>query len=150
MKSILLAIVLLLSVGTLSAQFIAAPDVPATAPNAEFPLHVRIFGNHWNYSRTGYHGFGRGDLLGDKPVGFEYTYSCSEPFLHNALKGEFYQARWKKQDLKLEILMQKVGSNHLHRCELNVALKHVPYGRYKGSVAPVTSPTSPAKPAAVQ
>jgi hypothetical protein len=137
---------LLLSASSLFAQFTAPPDVPATAPNPEFPLHVRIFGNRWNHVRGSYHGFGRGDLLGNKPTGFDYTYSCSEPFLHNALKGEFYQARWKKQDLKLEILMQKVGSDHLHRCELNVALKPTPYGSYGASGrapgAPVSVPAA--------
>lgn len=29
------------------------PDVPATAPNTEFPLHMHLFGVHWNYSRYG-------------------------------------------------------------------------------------------------
>jgi hypothetical protein len=135
MKSILLAILLFLTAGSLFAQFTAPPDVPATTPNPDFPLRVRIFGNRWNHVRGNYQGFGRGDLLGDKPRGFDYTYSCNEPFLHNALKQEFYQARWKKQNLKLEILMQRVGSEHLDRCELKVALKPVPYGRYHAPAA---------------
>ena len=152
MKNIVLSLLLLVSSCSLFAQYYTAPpDVPATAPNAEFPLHIRIFGIHWNYVRGIYEGFGRGDLLGDNPVGFDYTFSCSEPFLHNAQRDEFYQARWKKLDQKLEILMQKVGSDHLQKCELKIALKPTSYGRYGAHAADAapgaagsTSPVTPA------
>jgi hypothetical protein len=134
MRSLVLAFFLLLIVIPSAAQvFYEPPDVPATAPNPEFPVRVHILGSHWNYVRGSYRGYGRGDLLGDNPVGFDYTYSCSQPFLHNALREEFYQARWKKQDQKLEILTQKVGSDHFHHCELKVALKPVPYMHYKAN-----------------
>ena len=44
-------------------------------------------------------------------------------------RNEFYQARWKKPNRKLEILMQRIGSDHVDKCELDVALKQVPYIR---------------------
>lgn len=136
MKSFSLALLLFLFVCPSFAQrFYEPPDVATTVASPEFPLRVHIFGDHWNYVRGSYSGWGRGDLVGDKPVGFDYTYSCGQPFLHNAQHDEVYQARWKKQDQKLEILTQKVGSDHVHRCELKVALKPVPYGRYKAQAA---------------
>jgi hypothetical protein len=143
MKAIVLSLLLLVSSSSLLAQsFTAPPDVPAVDPNPEFPLHMHVFRVHWNHVRGIYEGYGRADLLGDQPTGLDYTFSCSEPFLHNAQPTEFYQARWKKQDQKLEILMQKVGSDHLQKCELKVALKPMPYGNYGAAAAGATPGTT--------
>ncbi len=137
MKIASCVLLLSLSVPSLFAQrYYAAPDVPSTAPNPQYPLHVHVFANHYNYDNGGYHGYGRADILGTKPSGFDYTYSCSEPFLHNAQAAEFFQAKWKKQNEKLELLMLKVGSNREQKCQLNVTLKQTPYGQYGTSAAP--------------
>lgn len=104
------------------------PDVAATTLHSDFPVHIHLYHVHWQNIRGSYEGFGRGDLLGPKPQGVDYTFSCSEPFLHNVGKAEFYQARWKKQDQRLEILMQKVGSDKLQKCELRTTLRAEPYG----------------------
>ena len=126
------------------------PDVPATAPAPDFPVHIHIFGVHWNHVNGGYEGYGRADILGATPQGADYTFSCSEPFLHNVQKTEFYQARWKKQDQKLEILMQKVGTDHLQKCELKTSVKPEPYGKYSAVASPAgpNAPTQDAKPTA--
>lgn len=134
----------LLTAGLHAQNYVVPPDVAATAISPDFPLHVHIFGVHWNRANGSYEGYGRADLLGPTPQGIDYTFSCSEPFLHNVGKDEFYQARWKKQDMKLEILMQKVGSDKLHKCELRTSLKPTPYGKY-GSGAAVASPPPPAQ-----
>ncbi len=137
MRTLTLALLILLLVCPLVAQrFYEPPDVPATVADPEFPLRVRIIESRWNHVWQSYAGWGRGDLLGDKPVGFDYTYSCGQPLLHNAQRAEYYQARWKKQDQKLELLTQKVGSGHVHRCELKIALKPGPYGHYNAQTAP--------------
>src|SRR5271170_8055665 len=147
MKTIVLFLLLLVSAKSLLAQnFTAPPDVPATTPNPDFPLRLRSFRNHWNHVNGIYDGYGRGDLLGDKPTGLDYTFACGEPFLHNAQPSEFYQARWKKQDQKLEILMQKVGSDHLQKCELKVTLKPMPYGRYGAPAVGATPGTTKSPP----
>lgn len=99
---------------------------------------------HWNHVNGGYDGYGRADLLGATPQGVDYTFSCSEPFLHNVGKAEFYQARWKKPDQKLEILMQKVGSDHLQKCELKTSVKPEPYGKYGPAAAVPPSASAPA------
>lgn len=107
-----------------------APDTPATTPNPAYPLHVRIFITKANGGRYGYNGFGRGDILGDKPQGIDFTYQCDPPFENTTNASEFYQARWKKPNQRLEILMQRIGSDHTDKCELEVSMKAVPYGKY--------------------
>ncbi|HZL25465.1 MAG TPA: hypothetical protein VFC39_02925 [Acidobacteriaceae bacterium] len=109
---------------------VSPPSGPALTPNAQYPVHVHLFLAKASGSDGSYHGFGRGDILGASPQGFDYSFSCSEPFLANGVSREFYQGKWKKQDQKLEILMQRIGSDHLDRCDLQVALKPKPYGKY--------------------
>jgi len=117
------------------------PSDPATAPNPDYPVHVHILIARASGGSGDYHGFGRGDILGPTLQGFDYTFSCGQPFNNNRQPEEFYQARWKKPNEKLEILLQPVGSSHTNRCELNIALKAKPYGRY-------TNPQTPAQPTA--
>jgi hypothetical protein len=133
----------------LFAQFSTAPqDVPLADPTPEFPLHVHLFSarygtdtiRQWRSPQaqmrggpgylqpTGsFHGYGTGNLLGADPRGFDYSFDCSKPFAENVQPQDFYQARWKKQDQRLEILMQRIGSDHADICELKVALKPRPF-----------------------
>lgn len=108
---------------------IAAPDGPATTPDLQYPVHLQIMMTKANGSFRGFSGFGRGNILGPPLQGVDFTYNCSTPMLDNG-RNEFYQARWKKQDRKLEILMQRIGSDHVDKCDLEVALKNVPYGHH--------------------
>jgi hypothetical protein len=105
---------------------VSAPDGPATAPNPEYPVHVQILSTKAENGRRGAKGFGRGNIVGPPARGIDFTYDCGSPILNNG-EREFYQARWKKQDLKLEILAQRIGSNHVDKCELDVAMKAEPY-----------------------
>ena len=113
-------------------------------PNPEYPLRVFIFDIHANGGSSGYSGFGRGNLKDTKVVGFDYNFTCGEPFLPTE-RNEFYQARWKKQDQKLELLMLKVGTEHDLKCTLNVALKSGPYVRSgnAGSTSSKSQSTTP-------
>lgn len=105
------------------------PDIPATVPDPAYPLKVHIFiakaiGN----GGSGYDGFGRADLLGPNPRGFDFRFSCDTPFQPNIQAADFYQARWRKPDQRLQLLMQSIGGNHLSHCDLNIAFKAAPYG----------------------
>lgn len=102
------------------------PDGPATQPNAKYPLKVEIMTTKANDSRRGTHGIGRGNLMGDNPRGIDFTYECGQAFLNNN-PGEFYEARWKKEDAKLELLMQRIGSSKTDTCEIDIAYKAAPY-----------------------
>lgn len=123
------------------------PAVVATAPNPDYPLHIRILSTHWNwFRREGVHGYGRANLLTPSPKGVEFTYSCEQPFMQNTEPGEFYQAKWRKADQELTLLLQKVGSNKTTKCDVKVALHDTPHGHPANATAP-TSSTQPAQPA---
>jgi hypothetical protein len=125
------------------AQFAPTPPSdPATAPNPEYPVRVHIYIAKASGNGGDFHGFGRGDILGPNLQGFDYTFSCGQPFNNNRLDSEFYQARWKKPNEKLEILLQPIGSSHTSHCDLNIALKAKPYGHYSNPqpTAPTASP----------
>ena len=117
-----------------------APGVASTAPNPDYPLHIRVLSNQRTHNRFGYHGFGRADLLGPTIRGMDYTFDCERGFMHNEHRDEFYQGRWKKPDQKMEILIQKVGSDHVEKCTLEVTLKDAPYGRYRNQPAGAPPP----------
>lgn len=99
----------------------ARPNAPAPVNAPDYPLHVRIFGVHWNQNRWALNGWGRGSLLDPTPQEFDYTFTCNPPFVHT--RGtETYAARWKKPGRKLEILTARPGSNKFDKCELDVSL----------------------------
>ena len=123
------------------AQGASSISGPATAPNPDFPLHVHIF--------IAKGGFGRGDILDATPQGFDYTTTCGNSFFNNGQPAEFYQARWKKPNEKIELLLQRIGSDHTLRCELNITIKGKPYGRYTASGAPATRQPNTSAPPAV-
>jgi hypothetical protein len=105
---------------------VSMPDGPVTAPHPDYPVHVQVLLTKAQNGRRGATGFGRGNIVGPPAKGIDFTYDCGQPFLNNG-EQEFYQARWKKQDQKLEILMQRIGSDHIDKCDLEVAMKDVPY-----------------------
>jgi len=112
------------------AQYLGYPPppcVPASQPDPAYPLHVHILGINWNRNGWGFHGWGRANLLGDNPIGLEYTFSCSQRPMYNAQADEFYQARWKKPHQKMEILMQEVGGKHVEKCDLMVTEHDRPF-----------------------
>jgi len=132
MKSRLLLAALLFCSCAAIAQ--VAPGVATTTPNPEYPLHLRILSSQRSNNRFGVHGFGHGDLIDAQIRGFDYTFDCSVGFLHNEHPDEFYMGRWKKPDQKIEIMVQKVGSTHVDKCDINVAMKPEPYGKYPKSM----------------
>jgi len=119
------------------------PNGPATQQFTDFPVHVRILQAHWNFSYGNYIGWGRADILGPDARGFDFTYDCSAPFMFNEMKGEFYEARWKKPDQQLDLLVQKMGSDRISKCTLKTTVKSA---RYQDSSATWTD-TAPAAPA---
>jgi hypothetical protein len=112
----------------------AVPNTPTSTPDPDFPVHVQILSNKWGHNRYGTHGYGRGNVLDTDVKGFDYTYDCGDPFL--TTKGEeFYGARWKKQDEKLEIIEERIGSGgKTEKCELKVDMKTFAYKRQNGEV----------------
>ncbi len=119
------------------------PNVPATQPNADYPLQIRILQTKWNHTLGDYQGFGRADLLGADPRGIEFTFECSQPFMANPQRGEFYQAKWKKPDKELELFVQRVGSDHTSKCTLKTSMKAAPFSNMSaGWLKPLPPPAS--------
>jgi len=159
MKSALLLMAFLAQAST------RPPDVPLANPTPDFPLHVHIIANRWGgdtvhlyrsiqgemrggpgyYAPSGsVHGFGIANIMGASPQGLDYTFDCPTPFMENTQPDGFYQARWKKPDMRLEILTQPVGSSRGEVCELKVALKQHPFDPEKALTAwsPANLPAS--------
>jgi len=85
-------------------------------------LGVQIMEVHWNTgSYSGATGYGRGNVVeSNVKQGFEFTFSCSRPFLPTEGSG-LYPARWKKQDTRLVISTSEIGNPKKHSdCELRM------------------------------
>ncbi len=92
--------------------------------DASTDLHVEILQVQWINTAFGPRGFGKGNVSGTQPrQGFDFTFSCSVPFLPTD-GGGYYPATWKKPASKLVIVTSKIGNPHKHeKCELNVSLQ---------------------------
>lgn len=77
----------------------------------DYALHIQVIESHWHRHRDGsVDGWGRGDVkAGDSIRGFDFTYESSEPF-HRTVGEDHYLAKWKKEPLKLEMLVGEIGS----------------------------------------
>lgn len=101
-----------------------SPDVAVDDPSPDFPLHAQIATIRFGGATNEYHGYGSGNVLENgTSKGFDYTFECSVPFSANQIPGQTYEARWKKEPFKLELLMGRVGSDHEDICTLKIALK---------------------------
>jgi hypothetical protein len=78
---------------------------------ADYPLQIQVVESHWHRHNNGtVDGWGRGDLrVGDSIHGFDFTYLAGEPF-HRTVGDAHYLAKWKKESLKLEMLVGEIGS----------------------------------------
>jgi len=125
MRAMIVALFLMSQLGP------AVPNTPTSTQDPAFPVHVQILAIHWNHNRYGTHGYGRGNVLTPDVKGFDYTFDCGDPFLTNR-GDEFYGGRWKKQDERLEIIEERIGSGgKTEKCELKVELKPFAYKKDK-------------------
>jgi len=103
------------------------PSVAASEPNPEYPLRLFILTAKRDQDKYGPHSYGSGNLLGDKPLGFDYKAPCK--FLHSMNGDPGYQGKWKKQDKSVEILLQAPGQTHVEKCTLSVTMKSEAYSK---------------------
>ncbi len=91
-------------------------------------LAVQIIQVQWNTSQFGANGFGHANLTeASRKQGFDFTFSCSRPFLPSEGSG-MYPARWKKPDTRLVITTTEIGNPKKHAsCELKVSLEPFTY-----------------------
>jgi hypothetical protein len=125
------------------------PEGPAIEQFLDFPIQIRVLDARWNFDRrTGdYIGWGHADILGNDAEGLDFTYNCSAPFEPNLAHGEFYEAQWRKPEVKLDILVQPIGGKHVSRCTLKVTLKAARYAKDSATwLSPPPPPSATAAP----
>jgi hypothetical protein len=78
---------------------------------AEYPLQIQIVESHWHrHSDGSVDGWGRGDIKDGQSIhAFDFTYESVGPFQRTVGDGH-YLAKWKKEQLKLEMLVGEIGS----------------------------------------
>jgi hypothetical protein len=106
------------------------PEIPFTDPAPDYPVHLHIITGFRNLSAAaGVQGYGTANLVGDggSLQGVDYNYNCSHGLIPNAQPEEFFQGHWVKKDQRIEVLLQRMGSDHVDRCQLNVSVKGSPY-----------------------
>jgi len=104
-----------------------APAVPAIVSDPDYPLRVQLAqtGSSTSFSKVS--AWGHGNVLGPPAEGFDYTADCNVRFAPRPEGNQYFRARWKKQGLKLEILIQEFGSERITTCELKVAMQDEAY-----------------------
>jgi hypothetical protein len=96
---------------------------------AEYPLQIQVIESHWHRHNNGtLDGWGRGDVRdGDSIRGFDFTYSSGEPF-HRTVGDAHYLAKWKKESLKLEMLVGEIGApDKFHTYDLKTSVREDVY-----------------------
>jgi hypothetical protein len=104
----------------------ARPAVPATEPDASFPLRVQLWVRSSAFGGQGAHAEGYGNIVGATLTGFDFGETCPVR-LAMGRNTDTYQARWVEQGVRMEILVQEVGTRQVNVCALDVGLKSTPY-----------------------
>jgi len=110
-----------------------APAVVLTAKDAaDYPLRVELLGNNWHSYRPypsrepesfRYRVTGRGNVA-DGPTlhAIDFTYDCAV-HIRLTLPNETYFAKWKKQQLQLEVLVPETGKEGKYEaCDLQTTI----------------------------
>jgi hypothetical protein len=126
MKVLVPILLVLASVSPVFAQTSTAG--PTQKQNANYPLKVLILGKNTTHDPNG--GFwvwGSADLFsGPQEQGFDYQSDCNRLFT-DSYAAQRYDARWKKLNALLEILVSNAGTGKMEKCELKADLKQVVY-----------------------
>jgi hypothetical protein len=104
---------------------------------ADYPLQIQVIESHWNWPintvdrRYGtVDGWGRGNIKdGDSVHDFDFSYTSAEPF-HRTVGDGHYLARWKKDGLKMELLVGEIGAqDKFHTYDLKTTVRDDVYVR---------------------
>ena len=93
-----LALIITLSVPSLGGKNVA-----------DYPMQIQIIESMWQRHNGSFEGWGRGVIKDGQTVrGFDFTYGAPEHFMRTIGKA-YYAGKWKKEPLKLEILVGQIG-----------------------------------------
>ncbi|MFZ0539921.1 MAG: hypothetical protein WA416_13030 [Candidatus Sulfotelmatobacter sp.] len=114
---------------TLTAFFLLPVVLLAGKNPADYPLQIQIIESHWHRHRDGsVDGWGRGDIKdGDSIHAFDFSYESLAPF-QRTIGDAHYLAKWKKEQLKLEMLVGEIGSpDKFHTYDLKTSVREDVY-----------------------
>jgi hypothetical protein len=111
--------------------FLCSPLALAGPNPADYPLKVRILRQGWvsrNTYRGVYSASGLGNVTdGDSTHGFDFRYECSIG-LRRTPRNQSYPARWKKPQLRLDVLAAQIGKDNEYReCRLDTSVREGVY-----------------------
>jgi hypothetical protein len=92
---------------------------------ADYPLQIQIVESHWHRHRDGsVDGWGRGNVRNSESIrAFDFTYESVGPF-QRTVGDAHYLAKWKKDGLKLEMIVGEIGAPDKYRTfELKTSLR---------------------------
>jgi len=82
---------------------------------ADYPLKIQVIESHWHRHNGIVDGWGRGNIIDSETIhAFDFTYEASEPF-QRTIGDAHYLAKWKKEPLKLEMLVGEIGSTDKYK-----------------------------------
>src|SRR5262249_22782623 len=109
----------------LASLLLSLPSLAAKDPSS-YPLKVHILQVAWGWQNVRYSEYratGRGNVWeGETVHAFDFKYDCSFPVRRTA-RNQPLPAKWKKAQLRLVVLADKIGSNDKHQeCELQTTV----------------------------
>jgi len=109
---------------------------------ANYPLKVHILQIAWASHIPRFNEFratGRGNVWdGDSVHAFDFTYDCSFPVRRSA-RNQPYLGKWKKQQVRLDLLEPKIGSNNKYQeCELQTTVHAGVYFFGDGNISEIS------------
>ena len=110
----------------------------ATKNPSDYPLRVQLMQitpSPQGPIRGVYQGSGRGNIIeGELIHGFDFSYLC-EAQLTTSVAGRAYSAKWKKPQLRMELLGNKVGEKEKYvECDLKTLVHEGVYVTRGGSL----------------
>jgi hypothetical protein len=123
------------------------PDFAYEIPSPDYPVQFHVIDAHRMEENID-HGFGIANLSDPTPgttlQGADFQYDCVWGFLHNSQPLAYYQGHWIKPGQKLELLLQRAGSDKVDKCQITVSLHPQPYPEPVPQRLPVPAPAAPA------
>jgi hypothetical protein len=127
------------------------PDFAYEVPAPDYPVQFHVLDGERREDSAGDHGWGTANLADPSthtPLqGADYHYDCNFGFLTSSQLQNYYQGHWIKPGQKLELLLQRPGSDKVDKCEVVVDVHPQPYperrplGQPSQSQQPSAEPT---------
>jgi hypothetical protein len=121
------------------------PDFAYEFANPDYPVQFHVLEGQRREGSATDQGWGTANLADPStqtPLqGADYQYDCDHGFLNNSQRDNYYQGRWIKPDQKLELLLQRAGSDKVDRCTVSVAIHAQSYPERRPAQPPLPTST---------